>query len=415
MNDSRPLSVYLDSQDYSHLAKPPAGKAEFYRDLYAELDRLVSDGVIEIRYSAAMISEIAFTSEYAMKYAAERAQILKQLTRGKCLRFWSDILDDEIKHTQNPDHTVSYNRENDQWFDIDLDSIGGFADRLKRSVLDGLKEKVANRKARRKAGKADFVKLLTHTADGQKLLDGIVEKFNDKFPIEHELDKKTLAGYIAGSVGERQFQQYMRKLITDPVNLIARIAPEHDKQLKLPALVRNQGLTLINNVNPSIANASKFLSSFPPGDAFQQIRDDASALPAWIARDTRRKTIRRHLDEMPASIAIQHDISDSEIDRMPLPTFDVLLSAMTHHLKEAMAAAKARKPVRLFERSDAADLIHATYLPYVDVFRCDTAWVDRLKGFGVKFQTDVVGRIENLLPTIMHRLSQKTMQIQSIV
>jgi hypothetical protein len=403
----RPISIYLDSQDYSRMAHPPANKPDFYRDLHIELDRLVSDGDVEIRYSAAMISEIAHTSQRAAKYSAARAETLKSLSRGKCLRFWSDILEDEIKHARDPNYVISYNRENDQWFDVDLSGLGNFVGRLKKNVLEGLKEKGVNRKARRKAGKTDFVRLLTQTGHGQQLLDSIVERINGKYPVEHELDRKTLAGYIAGSVGEERFLKYMRGLFADPVNLISRIVPEHDSQLKLPALVRNQGLTLIDGMNPALERAAKLLSSLPSSEIFDTIRNDSAVFAARTAINIRRKTVRQHLPEIGENVSGKTlDISDNEIDQMSLPTLDTLLDTMARHLDEVMAAAKAQKPIRLFERSDAADLIHATYIPYVDVFRCDTGWTDRLKRCGAKFQTDIVGRIEDLVPTVRQRLAR---------
>lgn len=406
MVQEKPIILYLDSQDFSRLAEPPPGKASFYQDLDTELSRLVASQEIEIRYSAAHISEISHTSLIAAKHSARRAQVLNRLCAGKCFAIWTDILDDEIRHNFDPSYEVKPEREDDQWIDLDLNELRGFLDKMKQSLQDTLKEKGANRKARRAAKKINLVHMLTQTSDGLAQLDSIVDRLNRTFPIEQELDRSALIAYITGAVGEQDFLNYMQGLFVDPVNLITRMAPKFDKPLKLPAIIRDQGLVLINGMNPVLEKLRNYFEALPKAQAFQSIRDDARAMPARTSRLIRRRSLR---ESIPHALDALHiapvDLSDDEIDRLNVPTLDVLIGAVSQYLAEVVAASQAGKAFRLFERTDGGDLVHATYVPYVDIYRCDTAWADRLRVLGARYQTDVVGRIEELLPTLHRRLS----------
>jgi hypothetical protein len=403
----KPIVIYLDSQDYSRLADPPPNKVQFYQELDAQLSGLVASGEIEIRYSAAHISELSHTSNSVTHHSARRAQVLNRLSQGKCLRFWTDILDNEITAALDPNKNVSFNRDHNQWFEFDFDGLSGFIHNLKNSLQQSLKEKGVSRKIRRAVGSVNLAHRLTKTADGLALLDKIVDQINSRYPLERELDRPTLAAYIAGTKGEKHFKEYMRGLMADPVSLISRIAPSFDKPLKLPAIIRDQGLILINDMNPSLEGMSKLLANLPHDLAFKAIWDDAATMPNTSARRIRLNAVRQRLSEMPgARRRRSRPVDDDTIDRMSLPTLDVLLGAFSLYLGEAISASKAGRPIRLFEKSDGGDLVHATYIPYVDIFRCDTAWADRFKRLSTRFNTTVVGRIEDLLPTI-ERLSRQ--------
>ena len=59
-----------------------------------------------------------------------------------------------------------------------------------------------------------------------------------------------------------------------------------------------------------------------------------------------------------------------------------------------------RKP----KPSDAVDLLHAVYLPFVDVFRADAFMTNAINDAKLPFQTTVVGKLEQLVPVIEDRL-----------
>src|SRR6202012_2759099 len=123
--------------------------------------------------SAAHISEIAHTSVTAVSHSAKRASALNGLCKGKCMRMWTDIFDDELLKAVDPSHCVESKRENNRWIDIDLSSLGNFAARLKQSVAEEAKHRGLNRKARRSLAKIDFVHMITRTPEGQRRLDNI--------------------------------------------------------------------------------------------------------------------------------------------------------------------------------------------------------------------------------------------------
>lgn len=215
---------------------------------------------------------------------------------------------------------------------------------------------------------------------------------------------------MAGPRNSKAFLAYIKSLLVDPVSLIARLAPELDSSFQLPSIVRDQGKQLVDMFNPFLLKFSEFLAQLPEGDAFEKMRNEAKALPSEMMMKVRRDIIVKHMRDNWASKAkAPLALSNAELDAMALPTLDVLIAAVTRYLNELVTTAGARRNVRLFTQSDGADLFHATYIPYVDIFRCDTAWTGILTPIGKTYGTRLVGRIEDLLPTIRSQLSSHSL------
>ncbi len=397
---SRALVVYLDSQDYSRMASE-SSEANSFSALRAGLRKLVSEGRIEVRYSAIHISEVSHTSPAAIRYSAQRSEVLKELSVGKCMRFWSDILTDEILYSLDKISDVDVLREDHRWFDFDEIQLGNFLERLKSSLQSSLRDKGLNRKARRAARTINLARLITQTPRGIAALDEIAARLNNKFPLDRTIDRSALISYVTGEMESRAFHSYLHGLLADPVNLITRVAPEYDQTLRLPAVVRDVGQILIDQVNPAVSNISRHFDSLPVGPAFEALRESARTLPKSVMRSARRKAIKQVLSDRALDIPI-----DEHLDAMELPTIDVFFGALTKHLQNAVSSAEAGRSFAHFKKTDAGDLLHATYLPYVDIFRTDTAWSDLLKPYGRKYRTRVVGRVEDLLPEVERALAE---------
>jgi hypothetical protein len=401
-----PLIVYLDSQDFSRIAAPPPNKESFYKELESQLAELIDTGAIEIRYSAIHISEIAHTNTGAAKFSAERAAALERLARGKCMRFWYDILDDEIASYFDDTLQIVATAENDLWMEAQTSEIKSFLESMKASIQETLQERGANRKARRVVNKLDLVKILTQTPKGKNTIEQIANDLSEKFPTRAKFDKKILTAYIAGKIDRKVFAEHLHRIIVEPANLIQRIAPILDTDFKLPAIVRNLSHALMN-MNPKIEKLTAQIRNFPQVEAFDQLRKDVRAMPAAMMRNVRNTTVRNAVHKnIPNSNAA--DLTDAVLDDMTLPTIDTLVAMATKYLSDAVVAALNNKPYAKFNASDGGDLSHAAYLPYVDVFRCDTSWTTALKPQGERFGTIVVDRIENLVSAIKAAATQRS-------
>lgn len=404
---TRSTIVYLDSQDFSRIANPPRGAEAFYANLQESLDGLISDGLVEVRYSAVHISEIAHTKLGAATFSAARARVLKHLCRGKCMPFWTEILTSEVEHALGLSGSVEALRDGDRWIDVDPTAIGGFLENLRGSLDETLKSKGYNRHRRRAAATIDWIKLLTQTRDGEAVLDGIVDAINAKFPLDTELDRATLVAYVSGRTETEEFGSYLRSLLTDPVNLIERVAIEFDTGLRIPALVRDLGKDFVTRLDPVVDKIINVYSALPSLMPEPTVSAMAHRLVDTAGVRIRRSMIRDRISKSQLTVTAS-PVQDSELDGMDLPALDAIVAVFAKCLHDLVTAARARKPARRFRPTDAGDLFHATYVPYVDVFRCDTAWVNALSPVGRKHGTTIVGRIEDLMPAIMECITRKT-------
>jgi hypothetical protein len=73
-----PVQVYLDSADYSRLSDPFGDHREQLRAT-SILARGVEVGLIELRFSAAIIAEVCPTDPAAMEHGALRLRMVNQL------------------------------------------------------------------------------------------------------------------------------------------------------------------------------------------------------------------------------------------------------------------------------------------------------------------------------------------------
>jgi hypothetical protein len=397
------MIVYLDSQDFSRMADPPPGKEAFYSDLEMELVSLVENNTIEIRYSAIHISEMSHTSAGATQFSARRADVLKRLSRGKCLRFWQDLLDQEIQKTFSQSADVVATAENNHWFEIDLSGLSDFVDLWKEEMHESLKAKGVNRKNRRVvAAKFDFVGYLTQRPEGIALLDNMVSEINSKYPLEKDIDRDALISYVSGSLNKKRFLDYMGSLMADPVNLIARLAPQYDQSFKLPSLARNPGQTLVNKINPALESLASFLAQLPSGPVFQELKKTFPASINQAMLKVRRTIVQQRLLEIDKRKA--HKLGEAAFDKVRVPSLDVIVAAMEKILLDNVSAAQNANRLRFLKPSDGADLLHAAYIPYVRFFRCDRAWIENLKPQAKEYGTAVIGKIELLLPAIKAQL-----------
>jgi hypothetical protein len=396
------MIVYLDSQDYSHLSAPPRGKEAFFEALSQDLTRLLDRGAIEIRYSAIHVSEMAHTSATAMKFSVPRAEVLKQFCRGKCMRYWQFVAEDEAVANFHPTGIVSTN-DDDRWFETDMNTITDLADQFNKELNDALAQKGANRKMRRKANTFNLGRHLTETEQGRALLENFANNLNERFSLAKPISIDVLRDYALGPAGTKKFREYLRGVMFDPLALMAQLTPEFDSQGRLPKVVRDQGRILVEKLNPGIEKVTGFVGSLSREPMFEPLWRDIRLLPDKMKVEIRRLLIRSMMKDIASKLPQQY-FPDETIDGLRMPIADTLANIMGRFLKQAVSAAEAGKPVRLFHLSDAPDLLHAVHIPYVDIFRCDTAWMDTLVPEGQKHGTDIIGRIENLLPAIEKRL-----------
>jgi hypothetical protein len=392
-----PLIVYLDSQDFSHIAEPPPGKIDFFKDIEAELIRLIETGAVEIRYSAAHVSEISYTSLRGAKFSGARAFTLKTLCRGKCMRMPQRIMENEISSHFDPTTPIRATSENDEWIEFDFSEVKNFLDMFKSSLQDEMRQRGANRKARRAANTIDLASHIK-TSEGQALLTSIAEELNAKFPMDREIDRSAIANYMLGKRGANSFISYLKSIVVDPVTLITKLATELGYEQKIPALIRDVGRDFVAAANPVLQQVERAYADVPllRSPAWDPLTDSQISR---VQAQTRRKMVRKVADDLG-----YRDLSDAEVDGIRSPSVDVYLGAVFKRASDNVSAAKAGKPMSLFKISDGADLFHATCIPYVDFFRADKAWAGALVNSARTYKTALVGRIEDLLPTIRQGL-----------
>jgi hypothetical protein len=381
-----PLQVYLDSSDYSVLSdEDPAPELHA---LLAYLESRVESGDIEIRYSYPLVSEAAPVKPKHIEASRRRFQMMARLCGRRCfanlLQLW------EAEARGNLAESIYSDRGD--WFPpvAQLDTpLTSPAEAIEASIADsGL-----NRHSRRKLS-ARYVNNGVPTAAGWERLKSpsprFVEKIIAKYPFHREQVESAIRehGWLSPQLVARLLTESFRDLD----NFDQWFAKAWNRAESVSKWIRSGGerierILLDSKVGIQEHRASAVAKGV---DLKKMERVIASRTPSPGATIADRVLVsaRQRLN-------IEHgSISTNWTDTPSLCTVGELASAL---LQDTSFAMDARRKAR---KSDAGDVLHAGYLPFVDIFRADGYMTTLIGSCKLPVKAKVVGSIHMLRPAI---------------
>jgi hypothetical protein len=214
----------------------------------------------------------------------------------------------------------------------------------------------------------------------ERLLDPTVRRemrcmVAQKFGLPSNLPSlDTLAQVMAGELPPVAADIFVVELLRDLVNLFS-VAPTLDQAEQLFGYLRVAGRRIAEPMAEAATTMERFVSEYGL-DAVRRLRADRPPLdkPRWIA-NTRANVLSRFWEDerkrRGAGPRIRGEAWFENVEASPfgsIPTLDAYLAAGAELISKAVTV--SRQPYR-GRHSDAADVLHMSYLPYVDVFRCD--------------------------------------------
>lgn len=396
-----PLQVYLDSSDYSVLSDAMLESSHRLNSVFQELYSFVDQGLIEIRFSAVHVLEIAHLDEDSKKYALRRARCLQLMSEGKCFRCWPEIISTECRNIldERPVYDGVYMDEG-RWHP----DLAGIADKVRSKVLQEFRSAIdasAENRQQRKILKRTYLRKGRLSNQGRKWLskdrERLLKELSDEFPLSDRFYEEDLfLGFLAGQVSEREIVDEVSIVFRDVEKFMDWTYGKRDPDKKLVSWLRALG----SRMNCHIVETRDMLDSVIKG------RKLTSRMVSEVSNTLYRRSMKlraeclRKIWRETASTGAKdlHTVSRwRTVLESPLgaiPTLDAYSVALHDYLLRNVRT--DRKP----KASDSADILHLVHLPYCDVFRVDgeTAYV--AKNLANAYDTVLVDNIQ-ALPTLI--------------
>jgi hypothetical protein len=374
----RPIRIYLDTSDYSlmYCAAPGTSVAQ----IREKLRELVLNNAIEVGFSYQIVFELL--QKAAPKYRGDRiarVRFLKELCGTNAFP-----ANDDLGKGRHFSH-------NGIWFPEDfLETMRAdeIAPRVMQQILSDLR---LHRNDRRLLSKPKtFAKWIRSDPARLNLFAACVLRL--PFPPELAASGDLLR-YLAGEITLAEANFRLRSYYGDPETIYRMWFDRYDRENPV-ALLRDD---LSERLLVMFRQSRKMLD-----DPLADLKKRIKALSEIAATREEREQVR----ELRARVnQFTAEIHSPEWVLQRSPGF-----LNSFGSESAMVAAGALVGLYLeqreLQRSDAIDLLHATYLPHTDLWRGDRGFSHLLLKYKVKYNERVVSTLDSLVPRIEDELAK---------
>lgn len=401
----RPVRVYLDSSDYSTLSKP-----QLDNEAAAIRDRLIAwadSGEVDFRYSGAHISEMSPLQPQYVDAAKTRGELLVVLCGRKTLVSFDELMRREITAVaQDSGPPADVYSDTGDWFPPFKDFISpvSVVETVKKE-FDAITKGHGMNRAQRRKGKKSLVKGNNLTAEAKQHLmsgkAGALKELLSVYPMR-EQDARVLHNLVIGTATAKEAEEAFLNSLRDPTWMIGWFEQHSEELSHVIQWARGPGEAMskslmdiaekavqLRELNRKIglANQSVFLGF--DLEAKQQLR-----LNVFV-------NMARRVAEATGVSLSNHSLEETRLSRNAVGLSVCITSAVDSMLNSLSAT--PRKP----KDSDFIDVVHALYVPYVDVFRADGYMAPIIAKAAQRCGTKVVGKLTDLVGAIEKALKEK--------
>ena len=380
MNVPQPLQVYLDSSDFSNFARldnDSSVVAEVWHRLLAWQD----EGKLQLRYSYAHVTEAAPIQQSDLESGVARLISIRRVCGPRCYMDPFTLLRREISTLREgtPLQQGDILIDNAHWYP----EPGGSAEAENFfSATNELKRIVAGRGQRdRVSGLYDKAGNLSPEA--AKLLDKKLRSALAANPRGAEISPELAEDVTRFSRGEISKQQLSTAGILSDLRRVAASKSIY----AVCAGLRESADKIVDVLTRGFAVAAS-----------------EGALTRATALSRANVVSAPMLNDLAEKFGIKPNTGELVSSWEATPAFKVIETlAVGLTLSVMQSAGRGRIP----KRSDLGDLLHAMYLPYVDVFRADRFTASILRQANVPARAVLVDRFVDL-PAAIERLIFKS-------
>ena len=400
MANTGAITVYLDSQDYSRMSDVRTRTPELdqVRDV---LQRHATTGKVKFVFSAAIISEMTPLDAQHASIASRKADLLFDLCGPHTLISLERLFDAEVAHLLKLDRPpVNAISDDATWFpNIPPDLISTRWLDTKKVLAETLKERGSSRAERRETMRKSFKGNVPTKAfrasltqqDGQKFMNAFLQSY----PMRPE-DANVWVQYALGNASEVQLNDALLSSFRYPRWMMKWFSNQHDLAGPMIEWVRGPSNQIGKVMRDMVAHAKLWSELRAVHDL--PSKPEMLTAKGWGVQCEKQiltVTSRWIEDRFPGH---SKAISYESVELNCLGTVSMIRSFYSA-LWDSVGGGRSALP----SDSQAVDVMHAAYAPYVNVFRADRYMAPHISKQVKRFGTRVVNRLEDV-PAVLSEL-----------
>ncbi|MFC0104430.1 hypothetical protein [Sphingopyxis terrae] len=358
--------VYLDSQDYSRFGDVLRGKAdENFETLFFELEERKMRGKAIFATSMPILAEILQYDPNFRETSLKKAEAVERLCGPWALAFPTRLIAAEIAETAKglgliPAETDTTILSNERFWFPDISNL---FETMKEEMHDELEMKVAalgltSRAMKRKVARA------VRKFDPAKAAAEAAPQFAARFDLPVAAIRGSLVEYLRGGINAREGSRRFFATIGEPVKFVETYFEKIETDRSLPAWMRNLGETLQSHI-------AQFQRNMEPIVRVDGMRAGLVELIDNWSSQFGRAPLRAAEDdtvEFGVEPALREALFSNNGFVDAVPACQVCGKIISTYLRQVIGLSGN---VAKIEASFGGDLIHAFYLPHVDLWRSD--------------------------------------------
>jgi hypothetical protein len=394
----KPVTVYLDTQDYSRLDDARAGRSTGKDlDTLGALMALKEQGAVRFVYSAMVISELLQYEGGGKDLTRRKAETLTLLTDHRAFIHPSKLVAFQVAErlaargfVDRGSFPMSPISDRDRWFP-DIEDPFGDVGSLKQTMLAEQITGAARNRAQRRMLKArarDF-----QLSGRPESTYGEVVR---KYPFSTELLTKVMPKLFDGRISKAAAEEKMLDEMGDPPRYVVWFFKLSQADRSSHDWMKSGGEAVARGIREFREKLSDLVGLPDAKRNLERIgKEYGVSIPLRL--------IERFTDDM-AAFGIDQGARDAiaadENLLRGIPFASLWASLLPAYMLQHSGVQKSTRTVR---ESDGGDLLHTLTLPYVDLWRGDVYFSDLVRKHAPVGSAEVVSRLEDL-PSAIERL-----------
>lgn len=391
---SRPPVVYLDTQDFSRFGDVLRGKSDAATEaLFLELERRSKAGDAIFPASMPIIGELL---QYNAKYRETticKAQAVERLCGHWALAFPSRLIAAELltvarQRQLMPDGLAPETLSSDRyWYPNISGALDGLRGQIQAQVKSAVSDlQLSNRYERRRA------KRLVGNFDPAVAIRAAAPEFAANFGLPVETVMRSVVALVQNRITVPEASRRLFGEIARPVTFVeAYFEKVEVDRSALPGWMRGFGDTLQRSFLDLRAQTAPILDNENGRAALERLLTD---LPKSLGPSILQMADRDDLAEFGLTASVVDSLRAVDSLEDQVPASNIVGNVISAYTRQILGLRGNPAGV---ERSFGGDLVHALYLPHVDLWRGDRRFAEVVMQAVPHYSSRVVPRL-NALP-----------------
>ncbi|WP_159640620.1 hypothetical protein [Sphingorhabdus sp. 109] len=388
---ARPI-VYLDTQDFSRFGDEERNPTDaLVAEIYRALLEFKRTNRATFVVSMPLLSELLQYHPDRRELAVSKAKAVEKLCGQNSIVFPSQLMAIEVAEAASKFNygnlIENYGKFNQsrRWYSDVSDALSNIKNQI-NAAIDKEFAKI-NLEARWQRQRAKTLrKKITSKAILKSLREGSLD---NELGLPHSLVQRVMTGLINQKMSPEEAVTELFEYVAQPERFIEYYFERLDTDRSLPFWIRNLG----EDLNRSLSVALEKVAQFP--------------IEGWVeemARNLMKEQLSKYekalfqlaSDSIPlyldSKVPIEHIQNDAKL-LSSVPSIGVCSKLFQRYVEQALGL---HGPKAKLEKSFGGDIVHAMYLPSVDLWRGDRRTSAALKMTSPEYSGNVVRKLSEL-------------------